>query len=82
MKNVKLDSVVNALTLYFILGDKRYCNDAENIIKNNFTQIKKGNAISEIGNWFRRFRGVLQQEKRAVEREFERWFARKKEMGV
>ena len=75
------DNVCEALTLYFVLGHKPYLRQAEAIIKENFRQKKDGDAIPGIFNWFKKFRGDYRSERNAVEREFDRWFVVKTDMG-
>jgi hypothetical protein len=73
------ENVCDALTLYFITGHKPYFEQAKEIIEKNFIQKQEGNAMQEIFNWFKKFRGKYQTERRAVENAFDRWYKVNKE---
>lgn len=68
------EHAVGNLTLYFILGWKDYLFRASKIIEEDFVQIKDGDAVAGIFDWFKKFRGDYRSEHNAVDREFDRWF--------
>lgn len=68
------EQVIDALTLYFILGIKQYKDQACKVLENSFKQKKEGDAIEAIFSWFKKFRGNYRSERNAVKSEFLRWY--------